>query len=426
MKLILILSLFYMAYSSVAMANVANVGTLNHVGYYFGQNPVFPIGKNQNNVVGFGSDSNRMFYTYYDNLGGIHSSAYYHATLGKTAADIVAVTFAEDDYRTITWYKDQTYTIGNFVDLDAYQFPMSYSLPSSYADLSVQNIVGMGIDKAVGSLTYGKVYTWFKNGHYTIGTYSDLDSVSGPQPYVIQQGQGDIIAMDFWSYNTTVSLHSSTTAHRVSYSVGESHFFDNGYGLGFQHAKLPAGYQPDSIVAMSVWIDGNQEKVVTWFDDDMKSIGTYQDLGYYGMSDYDLQGPFHPSGTYDPEDILDIGVNASGTTYTYLKDGAFMVGDLEILSEYEYGPYSVPAGRLPGSIIGIGSYGWGILDSASIDVWYNDNLGSMPVQHSLGTLTDLDYYGLHNVIVYGGKTSADVIGVTRTSGPGVVVFYKHY
>ncbi|MEM9217280.1 MAG: serine hydrolase [Cyanobacteria bacterium P01_F01_bin.150] len=80
---------------------------------------------------------------------------------------ILATAIAPDD-RVYTWYEDGTYSIGTSADLTAHQDPQPFRVADG---MKVTDIHAMAI---AGSTS--RVYTWYTNGAWSVGTSRDLDA----------------------------------------------------------------------------------------------------------------------------------------------------------------------------------------------------------------------------------------------------------
>ena len=70
--------------------------------------------------------------------------------------------------RTITWYSDGKYTIGDSLDLDSHQTAQDFEFPFGQ---EAQDLVGIGRGG-----DENLVYSWYEDGTYSVGTPSDLGS----------------------------------------------------------------------------------------------------------------------------------------------------------------------------------------------------------------------------------------------------------
>ena len=382
----------------------------------------------------------RKFYTYFDNgkvyrgdydsLEGTQQPVTYYTAPGKHYTDIVAVAFTETDYKSVTWFKDGTYVVGNYYDLDAYTGTAKrYNVPFAHGGFHVyepSNIVGMGIHKYTG-----KVYTWFKNGHFSIGNPGNLAAYSAPAPYVIEQGDGDVYGIDFIGTDgSVIAIHNGDETYRVSYTFGESEQLDNGY-IGIQHAVTPHNWKPESIVAMSVWhsstggINGNDEIIVTWFDNGYFAQGTYDDLGLYGIHEYSLGGSFGQDCKeegYNLDDIIDIGINKEGYTYTFFNNGIYAESNFEDLCNYDFNEFESLSSTMT-FLIGIGvDYG------TDVFAWYTDNDGSRRFEMTIGSPDELgSYSGPMQATLPKTKSIRDIIAIGMMyGGRQPVTYYKLY
>lgn len=415
-------------------AQVLSVGTRTHLGKYLDIPTKFPEGKSIDNVVALAITPERdldekRYFVFYDDrtvsvgsstdFTSIYNSVTYYPARGRKVSDIVAIAFTQNEYESVTWYKDNTYSVGNHYDLDA-SIVSTFSLPFGHADYSIENIVGMGIHPV-----NGKVYTWFKNGHMSIGTHNDLDAYKKPLPYVIEQGYGHIVGMDFYSSDGSVAaLHKTEPQYRISYTVGEDDGLDSGY-FGIQHMTLPFGFQPHQVLAMAIEAHKNKDIIYTWYNDGRFTKGDYTDLGRFGVYEYALESP------HQAKDIIDIGITSYGRTYTYLTSGYVVIGVPEDLTElYDSQQFTPLADRPILSIVGIDIepyYAEG--EMAGITAWYGDNGGDTPGQRSVGHYSDLDSLeGPFDVFVPATKRTEEILGIgfPYSTARETITFYKLY
>ena len=140
-------------------ADVISAGRWTHLEEYIDSNPTYPEGLGVENIVAIAVNLDRKFYTYFDNVKvyredfdspeGTQQPVSYSTAPGKHYTDIVAVSFTETDYKSVTWFKDGTYVVGNYYDLDAYTGTAKrYTVPSASGGYHVYdpvNIVRMGM-----------------------------------------------------------------------------------------------------------------------------------------------------------------------------------------------------------------------------------------------------------------------------------------
>lgn len=421
--------------SGFSYANVISAGRWTHLGEYIDSNPTYPAGLGVENIVAFAVNLDRTFYTYFDNgkvyrgdydsLEGTQQPVTYYTAPGKHYTDIVAVAFTETDYKSVTWFKDGTYVVGNYYDLDAYTGTakrFTTGEAGHYGLLS--NIVGMGIHNYTG-----EVYTWYKNGNFSIGNPGNLTAYSSPAPYVIEQGYGDVFGIDFIGTDgSVVAIHHGDEKYRVSYTIGEEEHLDSGQ-IDISHAVTPHNWKPEGIVAISVWhsngggVSGNNEIIVTWFDNGYFSQGTYDDLGLYGIHEYSLEGGFEQDCEgYNLDDIIDIGINKEGYTFTFFNNGIYAEGNFENLCSYDFNEFESLSSTMT-YLIGIGvDYG------TDVYAWHSDNDGSRRFEMTIGSPDELgSYFGPMQATLPKTKSTGDIIGIGMMyEGRQPVTYYKLY
>jgi CubicO group peptidase (beta-lactamase class C family) len=73
--------------------------------------------------------------------------------------------------RVTAWFSDGKYTVGQSTDLDAYNGPQNFSLPTGKNMVELLGIARGGANN--------RVYSWYRDGTYSVGTVSDLDAFGG-------------------------------------------------------------------------------------------------------------------------------------------------------------------------------------------------------------------------------------------------------
>jgi hypothetical protein len=184
--------------------------------------------------------------------------------------------------------------LGNGTNLTAFG-QNQYTFPA-YAG----RIVGVSVDRVTDRL-----YTWYDDGAWTVGTRTDLDSVS-QMP----------VAPDL---------------------------------MQTQSFSGPAGKPHSQIVAMMI---NSAQQTHTWYADGTQVIGAVNDLDRIQQPQaYDL-----PAGK-SPRDIVAITARPAGGVRAYYRDGTFSEGvfyDLDLFEPPRL--FQTGNGRSPEAILGIGTY----------------------------------------------------------------------
>jgi hypothetical protein len=184
----------------------------------------------------------------------------------QTSNDIVGMSIACSSDRVFTWYRDGHVTIGNSEHLDAHQGhePSSrYSLPPGK---TTDDIVAIGISKK------DHVYTWYADNTKSIGTSSDLDSREAPSSYSVAPGKSpaDIVGIDIaCSTDRVFTWYGDHTKSIGSSSDLDLHQAPTGYFLA-------AGKSPADLVELG--IAGTKDHVYAWYRDRTASAGKSSDL----------------------------------------------------------------------------------------------------------------------------------------------------
>ncbi len=100
----------------------------------------------------------------------------------RTPRDIVGMAFLPTNNYVYTWYRDGYVSVGSTYDLGLHTGPgkywrgqKEYTLPPGK---HVNDIIDMEIKPP-----HNSVYTWYRDGTYTIGKSWDLDRIQGPRPF---------------------------------------------------------------------------------------------------------------------------------------------------------------------------------------------------------------------------------------------------
>lgn len=153
-------------------------------------------------IAGIGlSKSDNQFFFWYNTGTVIHRPGYringspaysaeFNLPAGKSANDIVGMSFSSVD-KVYTWYADGTRSVGpNYKDLGSSQSLSNFSLPPGK---STSDIVGIAINSD------DKVFAWYSDYTVSAGTSRDLNSVLETTRYSLPAGKlpSNIIEMEF-------------------------------------------------------------------------------------------------------------------------------------------------------------------------------------------------------------------------------------
>jgi hypothetical protein len=165
----------------------------------------WPYGKAPRDVVGMAyykrpAEKAGLIYAYYkdgtysrsrssQDLRNVTDTGTYRLPPGKTYADIVAMAWHKGSHqRLYTWYDDMTYSVGTVTDLGRYEVgkPFVYEGSNSIVPRRI-------IDTAIHALSGGDpiVFTWFDTGRVVVGRPGDLTAGSRSDEYVAQPWRND-------------------------------------------------------------------------------------------------------------------------------------------------------------------------------------------------------------------------------------------
>jgi len=185
---------------------------------------------------------------------------------------IIAMAIGPDD-KVYTWYRNGTYSVGTSNDLDRYQKPLSSVIPGGY---SVVDIRGIAISKS------NKVYVWYANGTRSIGTPDKLDRYEKPdkdKKVTLPNGKG---------MSNIVGIAIAKSNDRV-YAWYDDGTRSVGSSLNFKKHKEPEPYQTPSDAIASMMSPYNirgigiskKDVVYTWYSNEKASSGTSRNLARY-------------------------------------------------------------------------------------------------------------------------------------------------
>ncbi|MEM8997763.1 MAG: serine hydrolase domain-containing protein [Acidobacteriota bacterium] len=183
---------------------------------------------------------------------------------------VVGTVISKDDDRVYTYYDNRQFSIGTTSDLDAHAPPANYTLPPGQSPQDIQ---------AMAAATSGHVFTWYRDGRASIGTYDDLDD----------------------TYYTTADV------------------------------ELPKGQTMAALVGVGM---SSTNKVYAWWDDGLRTVGNYADLDFYANR-----------ATYDPAvgqsafTIRSLAISKSDRVYAFYSDETVSRGSSTDL-DAQRAPYS--------------------------------------------------------------------------------------
>ena len=196
----------------------------------------------------------------------------------KRYRPIVAMAISPDD-KVYTWYTDSLYSIGTSFDLDKYQEPKPFKLPKNYVPTDI---------RAIAISRKNRVYVWYRNGRRSVGRPDHLSSRKQPDEKVV----------------------------------------------------LPSGKTMWNIVGIA--IAKSNDRVYVWYDDGTVSSGTSMDFGKH-FRDKKYNAPLKDPGTMSVYDIRGIGISKKDWVYIWYSNGKASSGSSRDLDKYRSPyPYTLP------------------------------------------------------------------------------------
>ncbi len=187
--------------------------------------------------------------------------------------------------RVVTWYSDNTYTIGRSDDLDRYAAPTSFELPEGQTMADVLGIARGGPDNYV--------YSWYRDGRVAIGTPTDLDAegiywrvVNGENEPFRSNRKDTIVGM------------SMNEAGNIFYA----YYHDGTVTSGTNHLDLKSRWDGETY---DYTVPGDEQRrydivgiarstnntTLAWYSDDQASRGNATNLSAHdGLYDVDRPG----------------------------------------------------------------------------------------------------------------------------------------
>ncbi len=194
-------------------------------------------------------------------------------------------------------------------------------------------IAAMAIDKE------NRVYTWYSNGKYSIGTSSDLDFHQALRPYSLPPGRRFTDILDIAiSKNNRVHVWYNDGAH----SVGRSDDLDARRPIDLndegkvRKVKLPGKQRMLNVVGIGIAKSNNH--IYAWYDDGTLSSGTALDFTHHNVNEsYSVKG----GNRYQTRAI---GIAANDKVFAWLSNGIKLSGKRRELGKWSSSEqYSIPA-----------------------------------------------------------------------------------
>lgn len=188
---------------------------------------------------------------------------------------------------------------------------------------SSQRVVGMSVNDDANT------YRWFADGHREIrdgvpnALGALLSSATGIDLPSTREGE-DIVGMAISTDEKVYTWYSD--GHR---SVGNSLDLDSSTGQPIVRYSLPPGQAYEDIVALAI---NSDNRVYSWYSDGSRAIGTSYDLDYYGTGSFTV-----PPGQ-TPDEIVGIAIdrNNGDGVYAEFRDGSTARGRTWELDMFDY------------------------------------------------------------------------------------------
>ncbi|MEM8860312.1 MAG: serine hydrolase domain-containing protein, partial [Chloroflexota bacterium] len=191
--------------------------------------------------------------------------------------------------RVITWYSDGKYTVGDSLNLDKHQTAQDFEFPNGQ---EAQDVIGIGRG---GDDNF--VYSYYRDGTYSVGTPSDLASVVQNRR---EDHSGDSDLDNFKSdgihniVGISIRPDGVIYAHYQNGTVTSGHI-DEPWDLksrwngGFENYVVPVD-QDRTYDIVGIARSINNESIA-WFSDNLRSKGSVTDLGEdTGLEGYERRG----------------------------------------------------------------------------------------------------------------------------------------
>ena len=166
--------------------------------------------------------------------------------------------------------------------------------------------------------------------------------------------------------------------------------------------EIPVNILPTDITGIAIGNLFNRDFVLSWYDYGGRASGSSKNLGErVSPNDGNCEFCFYTLPTNkSPQDVIDIAMTDFKTTLYYFTDGTVSVGNpIDADKVQSPQPFTLPPGKYPHDIVGIGSTCNHPLNDAVVYTWYKDGTVSS------GTYLALDAYRKpYAYILPAGKT----------------------
>ncbi|MEM1181924.1 MAG: serine hydrolase domain-containing protein [Acidobacteriota bacterium] len=164
---------------------------------------------------------------------------------------VVGTVISKFDDRVYTYYDNGQFSVGTTSDLDFYDPPATFQMPG---DQDPADIQAMATDNS------GSVFTWYRDGRASIGTFDDLSS----------------------TFYTTADV------------------------------DLPDGQTMTALVAAGI---SSSDKVYAWWDDGTRTVGNYINLDFYPN-----RASYTPAVGQTTYTIRSMAISKSDRVYAFYND----------------------------------------------------------------------------------------------------------
>lgn len=196
------------------------------------------------------------------------------------ASHIVGSAVSKTNGRVYTWYANGQYTVGSNQDLDLFQPPTNYILPPGKSPLDVVGVALASNDRAVA---------WFADQSFSDGTPSNITNTPAPSFYSLPQNRtvGDIVGIAFDSNDKVVVFYLDSergTQSKQKLWVAKNNN-ERQLSIRPNRTKLPSNHNfPPfySTFISGVGIEPDRNDVQVWFKDGITTTGSIENVGRFG------------------------------------------------------------------------------------------------------------------------------------------------
>jgi CubicO group peptidase (beta-lactamase class C family) len=211
-----------------------------------------------------------------------------------------------------------------------------------------------------------KVYTWYVNGRYTVGTSRELDKFQPPQLFRLPP---DYLPIDVRGIAITSGNRVIVWYHDGTWSEGEPDDWKKHKAPNKKKkVKLPGGKSMWDVVGIAIAKSTN--RVYVWYDDGSVSCGSKSDFTKYFVN-RKYHTPSENLGSMSCYDIRGIGISKNDRVYVWYSNGMLSIGTSNNFTAYRSPtPYQLPDEN--------------VLQPGSRDKWWNSITLQQVLNHTAG------------------------------------------